>query len=120
MDYVGISVVYILNRFFFRIYYFLYHWYVRGFRKFSNWTLDRLEKMDYKFALKINFKNIFQPLYQDYSFFGYILGFILRSLRIFIASIFYTIFIFICGSLFLLWASLPFFIVYQIITNFPN
>jgi len=120
MSYVGISLVYILNRFFFRIYYFLYHWYVRGFRRAFNWMLDRLERFDYKFALRVNFKNIFQPLYQDYSFFGYILGFILRSIRIIIALVFYIIFIIFCTAIFLIWSVFPIFVIYQIIINFPN
>lgn len=120
MNYPRLAITYIFNRFFFRIYYFLYHWYVRGFRKASNWTLDYLEKLDYVFALRINFKNLFQPLYQDYSFLGYILGFVLRSLRIFSAFIIYTLFSAVCLALFLAWAAFPVFAVYQIITNFPN
>jgi hypothetical protein len=120
MNYPGLNIAYIFNRFFFRIYYFLYHWYVRGFRKFSNWTLDYLEKLDYTFALKINLKNIFQPLYQDYSFVGHIIGFVLRSIRIISAVIIYTLISVICLALFLAWAAIPPFAVYQIITNFPN
>jgi hypothetical protein len=120
MSYVGMSVVYILKRFFFWIYYFLYHWYVRGFRRFFNWVINRLEQLDYKFALRINLKNLFQPLYQDYSFLGYILGFVLRSIRVFVATIFYIVFIIFCTILFLIWAAIPFFAIYQIIINFPN
>ena len=120
MDFLGVSIFYILERYFFRVYYFLYHWYVRGFRKAANWTIDYLEKLDYKFALRINLKNIFQPLYQDYSFVGHVMGFVLRSLRILIALVFYTIFIIICAALFLVWAAIPVFVVYQIIHNFPH
>ncbi|MEK7478632.1 MAG: hypothetical protein AAB626_01750 [Patescibacteria group bacterium] len=113
------SVVYILNRYLFRIYYFLYHWYVRGFRKFLNWAINYLEKLDYKFALRINLKNIFQPLFQDYSVIGHILGFISRFTRIVVASIIYAAFIVFCAVLFLVWALIPIFAIYQIITNFP-
>jgi hypothetical protein len=120
MNYLGTSISYILNRFFFRVYYFLYHWYIRGFRKFFNWVLNYLEKLDYKFALRINLKNIFQPLYQDYSFFGYILGFIMRSFRILIAIFIYGLFIIFCSFLFILWALVPVFLIYQIVVNFPN
>ena len=119
MDYLGTSVVYILNRYLFRIYYFLYHWYVRGFRKFLNWAINYLEKLDYKFALRVNLKNIFQPLFQDYSVIGHVLGFISRSIRIVVASIIYAVFIIFCAILFLAWALIPIFAIYKIITNFP-
>jgi len=114
------SVIYILNRHLFRIYYFLYHWYVRGFRKASNWAINYLEKLDYKFALRINLKNIFQPLFQDYSIVGHVLGLVSRSIRIVIASIIYAVFIIFCLALFLVWAVIPVFAVYKAIINFPN
>lgn len=120
MSYVGMSVVYILNRYLFRIYYFLYHWYARGFRKIANWAINFLEKLDYKFALRINLKNIFQPLFQDYSIMGHALGFISRSIRIIVASIIYALFIIFCIALYLAWAAIPVFTIYQIIVNFPN
>lgn len=120
MEYVGISIVYIFKRFFFRIYYFLYHWYVRGFQKTANWTMNQLEKFDYAFAVKINLQNIFQPLYQDYSFLGYVLGFILRSFRILVAMVFYISFSIVCFLGFMVWAATPIFAVYQIIVNFPH
>lgn len=119
MDLLSISIFYILERYFFRVYYFLYHWYARGFRKASNWTIGYLEKLDYKFALQINLRNIFQPLYQDYSFVGHIMGFILRSLRILIALVIYAMVIIFGAILFLAWAAIPVFAIYQIISNFP-
>jgi len=120
MSYFGMSVVYILNRYVFRIYYFLYHWYVRGFRKVSNWAINTLAKLDYKFALRINLKNIFQPLFQDYSIVGHVLGFVSRSVRIIMAGIIYAVFIIFCAVLFLAWAAIPAFAVYRIVINFPN
>jgi len=120
MNYVGISIVYILNRYLFRIYYFLYHWYVRGFRKAANWAINYLEKLDYSFALRINLKNIFQPLFQDYSIVGHVLGFISRGIRIVVASIIYSVFIVICLVLYLAWAAIPIFAIYKIIINFPS
>lgn len=114
------SVVYILNRYLFRIYYFLYHWYVRGFRRVSNRAMNYLEKLDYKFALRINLKNIFQPLFQDYSVMGHVLGFVSRSIRIVVASIVYAVFIVFCLALYLAWAAIPAFAIYKIMINFPN
>jgi len=118
MDFLSISLFYILERFAFRIYYFLYHWYVRGFRKASNWTINYLAKLDYKLAFRVNLKNIFQPLYQDYSLMSYILGFLLRSFRIILALIIYSFAIVFASGLFLAWASLPIYAVYQIVNTF--
>lgn len=120
MGYIGISIVYILNRYLFRIYYFLYHWYARGFRKIANRAINYLEKLDYSFALRINLKNIFQPLFQDYSIVGYVLGFISRFIRVVTASIIYVVFIVLCVFLYLAWAAIPIFAIYKIIINFPN
>ena len=120
MNYVGISIVYILNRYLFRIYYFLYHWYVRGFRKIANWAINFLEKLDYSFALRINLKNIFQPLFQDYSIAGHVLGFISRGIRIIVASIVYAVFMVFSLMLYLTWATIPVFAIYKVIINFPN
>jgi hypothetical protein len=93
---------------------------VRGFRKIANWGVNYLEKLDYSFALKINIKNIFQPLFQDYSIAGHVLGFISRSVRIVVGGIIYVIFIAFCMAIYLAWALVPIFAVYQIIINFPN
>ena len=118
MDFLSISLFYILERYVFRIYYFLYHWYARGFRKMSNWTINYHEGLDYKFALQINLRNIFQPMYQDYSFVGHIFGFILRSCRIIMAAIIYVIVIFLALAAFLIWAAIPAFALYEVITSF--
>lgn len=101
------SLTYIINRFFFRIGGFFHHWYVDGSRSlFHNFVLI-LEKMDETLAFRVTLKHIFEPLYGDYTVIGRTVGFIFRSLRLFIGLIAYCVF----GGVFLifyfLWIILP-------------
>lgn len=106
--------IYLGNRFVFRIGDFLRHWYVASSKKYANGCLDAFERLDRIFAWKINVLNIFTPLYKDYSFIGYVLGFVIRSLRFLITSFIYAC-IFLCAlALYALWLLFPLFVVYSI------
>ncbi|MDD5547887.1 MAG: hypothetical protein PHN74_03300 [Candidatus Pacebacteria bacterium] len=76
-----------------------------------------LEKLDHVFALRVTARKWLKPLYQDNSVIGYILGFIFRTIRIFIAFIFYLILAVLALVLFFAWALVPIFIIYKIIIN---
>ena len=67
-------------------------------------------RMERTFAVKINFFNIFRPLYQDYTFIGYTFGFILRATRVIVGSLIYLIIFILFAGLYLVWALLPFWI----------
>lgn len=114
---MNISVVYLFGRFLLRIIEFIRYWYLDGFLKFVSWTYSLLERFDRFFVFKINVKKWTEPIYQDYSFIGRILGVIFRTVRIFIALIFYTIFILAAAAVFLAWSAVPVFVVYKIINN---
>lgn len=118
MEITSVSLIYILTRLGKRILDFFRHWYVDGFLKASDLSLGVLERLDRIFALRITFKNLFQPLYQDYSLIGYLLGFIFRTARILAALAIYGAFISICAFLFLIWAGTPIYAMYQILINF--
>lgn len=117
MSYLNISLIYLLRQGLRRIADFFRHWYMDGFRRAAYWFLNFLERMDKVFALRITFKNLFQPLYQDYSFIGYVWGFIFRSLRIFVALVVYAVFSFIAVFIFIAWAFVPILIIYEIFHN---
>lgn len=73
------------------------------------------EELDKGFALKINFRNLFKPLYQDRNIIGYVLGFLFRGTRILLAlAAYFTIFS-ITASLYVLWLLLPIFFAYKAI-----
>ncbi len=106
---------------------YLFHWFVDGIIEFFNrWYVKSLfnmaeymfnlfEELDKGFALKINFRNLFKPLYQDRNIIGYTLGFLFRGTRILIALVAYFIVFSITAMLYLLWLGIPIFFIYKAI-----
>ncbi|OGG42876.1 hypothetical protein A3G50_00590 [Candidatus Jorgensenbacteria bacterium RIFCSPLOWO2_12_FULL_42_11] len=109
------ALVYFGNRFIYRIGEFIRHWYKDGFFFFFRRLVDFLERLDRYFALRVTFHYLFQPLYQNYTFVGYVLGFIFRSIRVGIAGFVYFWVILSWMGLYLLWAFIPLGIIYKII-----
>lgn len=112
-----VSLVYLITHLGRRISDFFRHWYLDGFLKATHWFLNFLERLDRIFALRITAKNWFQPLFQDYTLIGYLWGFVFRTVRIAVGLLIYAFFAIIFAGLFLLWAALPLYSMYQIITN---
>ncbi len=108
---MNFSLVYLVQRFFYRIGIFLYDWYVGSFFVIGKASIDTLERLDRYWALKITVKNLFQPLYQDRSLVGRVLGFFFRTSRALIASVLYIFVIFIFGAVYVAWAGLPIYII---------
>ncbi|MBI2013480.1 MAG: hypothetical protein HYS87_01495 [Candidatus Colwellbacteria bacterium] len=106
---------YLGKRFLWSIFFFFNHWYVGGFRAFSHFTLGFFERLDKTFALKVNLRNFFKPLYQDRSFIGYALGFVFRTTRLFITLVVYTFIFSLIFVVFLFWMLVPLVVVYRII-----
>lgn len=117
MEINSVSLVYIFTHLGRRITDFFRHWYVDGFFKIVHWTLNFLERMDQSFALRITVKNWFQPLYQDYSFIGYLWGFVFRTIRILVGLAVYLLFVAVAFGLFAIWAAIPLYVIYQIVFN---
>lgn len=117
MQYSDISLVYIVTHLIRRIGDFFRHWYIDGFFRSVDWTLNTFERLDRHFALRITAKNWFQPLYQDYTFIGYIWGFIFRTARIIVGLVIYSLVFIFAVLLFLSWATIPILTVYQIFKN---
>lgn len=80
---------YVGSRAGYRIAEFFRHWYIKSAKIYFNFVLDRLARLDYFFAWHITARNLFQPLYRDYSIVGYALGFIFRVMRLGVASAIY-------------------------------
>lgn len=112
-----LTAVYLLKRFVYRILSFFRHWYADGFLAITRGALNSLELFDRFFALKVSVKNWFQPMYGDYSFISRVMGASFRTGRIFSALIFYLVFCLLALALFLAWAAIPLWAIYQIATN---
>jgi len=106
-------LVYLINRFRYRLVEFLKHWYVNAFLIISHRTVSFLERLDRTLALKITFRNFFRPLYQDYTLLGYLLGFFFRFWRILFASLVYLVVIIVALFIYAGWAAMPVYIIYK-------
>ena len=79
-------VPYLLQAFIERLWRFVGHWYIHSFMYVFGKLINVLGELDKTFALRITLRNWKKPLYQDYTILGFILGFILRTVRIFVAT----------------------------------
>ncbi len=115
---MSFSIVYLVNRLFYRVYFFFEHWYWGGLRFFVRTTVNALESLDRYFALRVTFRYWLRPLYQDYSAIGYVLGFIFRTGRLFAGSLVYLIVISIGIAAYLFWSAFPAYIIIKGFFNF--
>lgn len=110
---MSFSLIYLINRFFYRLIDFAKHWYINSFYIFSHSAISLLQLLDKKLALAINLRLWFKPLYQDYTIIGYILGFLFRTLRIAIAAAIYSFVIAFFSAGYLIWAGILPYIIYK-------
>lgn len=110
---MSFSLIYLLNRFFYRLADFARHWYINSFYIFSHSAISLLRLLDKRFALAINSRLWFKPLYQDYTIIGYILGFLFRTLRIGVAAVLYSLVIIFFLVGYLIWAGILPYIIYK-------
>lgn len=110
-------LIYLLNRLIFRAKEFLRHWYIKSFFVYVHFIVSQLEKIDRFLAFKITLRHLFQPLYQDHSIIGYILGFIFRSIRLCMGAIIYLTIFTVAVAIYIVWLAIPILIIYQILIN---
>ncbi|PIR87299.1 MAG: hypothetical protein COU11_00935 [Candidatus Harrisonbacteria bacterium CG10_big_fil_rev_8_21_14_0_10_49_15] len=104
---MNFSVVYLIHRFFYRIWKFAYNWYAGGFLNISHVAIGLFERLDTFFAFEVTLRNITQPLYQDKTILGYILGIIFRVLRVLVGALVYVLLSLLTIAVYLFWAFLP-------------
>ncbi|TSC59908.1 MAG: Uncharacterized protein LiPW15_576 [Parcubacteria group bacterium LiPW_15] len=101
------SLTYIFYRLYFRAKDFFHHWYVDGSRSIFHRFILVLERADGFLAFRVTLRHIFEPLYKDYTVIGRTIGFIFRSLRLFVGLVVYCV----LGGMFLIiyffWLMLP-------------
>lgn len=108
------AATYIILRLAHRFVEFFRHWYVRSFMLWTHGILNFLENLDRTFAVKITLRHFGEPLYQDRSIVGYILGFVFRSTRIVIGGLLYGLIILVATLLYLVWCAILPYLVYKI------
>lgn len=112
-----VVISYLGRQFVWRIFEFLEHWYLGSFRVTGGRFMELLRDWDKFFALKITVRHWLEPLYQDRTLIGYILGPIFRTGRIILALIVYLLVTALAGLLYVLWLLIPPYIIYKILTG---
>lgn len=109
---MNLWITYLIKRFFYRIADFFRRWYVHGSHGYYDFVINVLRGMDYTLAWRITAKNILEPLYGDYSVIGHIIGFIVRIIRLCIATAIYAVVFAIAIAVYAVWLAIPpFFII---------
>ncbi|HOK20817.1 MAG TPA: hypothetical protein PLX73_00585 [Candidatus Paceibacterota bacterium] len=109
-------IFYLVSIAFNRIKLFLKHWYPNSFIRFWNFLVQTLRSLDRTFAIKITARHWLEPLYQDRTVVGYILGFIFRTLRIAIAAVLYLAIFGVVMFAYIVWAVTPIFLIIRAFT----
>lgn len=86
---------------------FLSHWYILAFYTYWGYVARSMASLDRYFAFRVTLFNIFNPLYQDYTFLGYVLGIFFRLARLFVGFLVYSIILITALVLYLVWVSIP-------------
>jgi hypothetical protein len=106
------ALVYLVQRFFYRIFDFFHHWYIDGSREFLHRLVSTLSAADQTIAFGITLRHFFEPLYKDYSIIERILGVIFRTGRIILGAAFYVFLLVAFAIAYILWISIPLVIIF--------
>ena len=104
---MNFALVYIVNRFFYRVFDFFHHWYFHASRAIAHAFISFLERLDQTFAIKITLRHFFEPLYKDYSVLGRMLGVVFRSGRVLAGGVVYLFFGIIFLVFYMIWLLIP-------------
>ena len=109
-----------LKNFLKNILYFPLWWYSRGLIQIFNKLKQFLFNKQKSLALLVWIKNIHRPMYQQHSWEGIIVSFVVRIIQIIIRSIIMLFWLIICLCILCFWIFLPIFTIYKIaqISNF--
>jgi hypothetical protein len=113
----SISLVYIVIRAVSSVVAFFRHWYLGGFFAFVHRCVLVITSLDQTFALRVTMRNLFKPLYQDYTMLGIILGFVFRPLRLIAGGIVYAVIVLVFVALYAVWAAIPLFLIVKTIVG---
>lgn len=108
---------YLLARLLVRIADFFRHWYLGGLERVSRYVFSLFETLEQTIALRLTIRYFATPLYGDWTPVGRALGPLFRLGRIILGLITYPI-VFIGGALaYLVWAAIPAYLIFELLTN---
>jgi hypothetical protein len=113
------ALIYIVSQAFYRMGDFFKHWYIDSARAIAHKTLVILGSFDQRLALRVTAEHFFDPLYQDHSIIGHVLGVVFRSGRILIAVCIYALVTAVALFVYIAWAGLLTYALYRAIIFLP-
>lgn len=106
------GVLYVATRFLNRVVQFIHDWYIGGFNTLAHRAITIFGRLDRFLALRVTLHHMFEPLYQDRSVAGRVLGLCFRSVRVVIALLIYGVIAAIFLAIYILWAAVPLILIY--------
>ena len=88
--------------------------YVQGLSWFWHKAIEIISNFEATFAVRLMLKHITEPIFQDYTRAGRILGILIRLLRIVVGLLFYLAIIILFSVLATVWAILPILAIWQV------
>ncbi len=104
---MGAALLYLVRHTGFHIVEFFRHWYVHSAHMYWNKVIDGLGEIDYTLAWRLTLRNLFQPLYGDFSPIGYVLGFVFRIGRLAVGTAVYAVILTFAAVVYALWLMIP-------------
>lgn len=101
----------LIVKFFLNIFYTPLWWYSRGLKRAFDFCLHLLKVGNKNLVPMLWFKNIFTPMFGQTDWQGKIVSFLVRIANVFGRSLALLIWFFIVAFLFLLWITIPVFVV---------
>lgn len=92
-------------------------WYSGGVVRAWQRMIDTIKQGNDELALLVWMKNIFRPMFGDYSFQGRLISFFMRVIQIIGRGIFFLFWVAFAFLWFLVWLALPLFILAQLLIS---
>lgn len=108
------AIWYFVRNLAFLVIFFFKHWYLDGFFAVTRFVAGTLSALEKNMALKVNLYFFFEPLYQERNIYGYVIGFLYRSLKLLFGGVLYAVIVLGGVVAYLLWAAIPAYIIYRI------
>ncbi|MFH0853094.1 MAG: hypothetical protein V1853_01700 [bacterium] len=112
------SVTFLLKELLFDVAMFPVWWYSSGLKKVAQFWLRGVLKHAEQLSLKIWLKNMFTPMYGDYTKSGKAISFFLRIIVLFYRTVALIIWVAVFSVFVILWALLPPIVAYAIVRQF--
>lgn len=111
-------LTYITTRFVHKLVDFFRDWYIGFFFLLSRLASRIFRTLDRGLALRVNLYHFFEPLYQDRTIIGYVLGFIFRSVRLLVGLASYLVLTIVFVLIYAAWCLVPFYLLYKILVAY--